>query len=57
MPRLGQKQSWQQRLGWLTGELIVVFAGVSAAFVVKNYRHKQYGTGLHVRLDAVRPPK
>jgi len=25
-------------LGWLAGELIVVFAGVSAAFVVENYR-------------------
>jgi hypothetical protein len=45
MPHLGLKQSWRQRLGWLTGELIVVFAGVSAAFVVKNYRDKQYGTG------------
>lgn len=57
MPRLGQKQSWRQRLGWLTGELIVVFAGVSAAFVVKNYRHKQYATGLHVRLDAFQSSK
>jgi len=36
--RLDQKQSWRQRLGWLAGELIVVFAGVSAAFVVENYR-------------------
>jgi len=35
---LDQKQSWRQRLGWLLGELIVVFAGVSAAFVVENYR-------------------
>jgi hypothetical protein len=34
----GPKQSWRQRLGSLTDELIVVFAGVSAAFVVKNYR-------------------
>jgi len=25
-------------MGWLAGELIVVFAGVSAAFVVENYR-------------------
>jgi hypothetical protein len=57
MPRLGQKQSGRQRLGWLTGELIVVFAGVSGAFVVKNYRHKQYGTGLHVRLDAFQSSK
>jgi hypothetical protein len=35
---LDQKQSWRQRIGWLAGELIVVFAGVSAAFVVENYR-------------------
>jgi hypothetical protein len=35
---LDQKQSWRQRIGWLVGELIVVFAGVSAAFVVENYR-------------------
>jgi hypothetical protein len=35
---LDQKRSWRQRLGWLVGELIVVFAGVSAAFVVENYR-------------------
>lgn len=32
MSHLDQKQSWRQRLGWLTGELLVVFAGVSAAF-------------------------
>jgi len=38
MSHLDQKQSWRQRLGWLTGELLVVFAGVSAAFVVENYR-------------------
>ena len=25
-------------MGWLVGQLIVVFAGVSAAFVVENYR-------------------
>jgi hypothetical protein len=38
MAHLDQKQSWQQHLGRLTGELLVVFAGVSAAFVVENYR-------------------
>ena len=38
MSHLDQKQSWRQRTGWLAGELIVVFAGVSAAFVVENYR-------------------
>jgi hypothetical protein len=38
---LDQKQSWRQRIGWLAGELIVVFAGVSAAFVVENYRENR----------------
>jgi hypothetical protein len=38
MSRLDQRQSWRQRLGWLASELLVVFAGVSAAFVVENYR-------------------
>jgi hypothetical protein len=38
MSHLDQKQSWGQRLGWLTGELLVIFAGVSAAFIVENYR-------------------
>ena len=38
MSHLDRKQNWRQRLGWLAGELIVVFAGVSAAFVVENYR-------------------
>jgi hypothetical protein len=38
MSRLDQKQSWRQRVGWLAGELLVVFAGVSAAFVIENYR-------------------
>jgi hypothetical protein len=38
MPHVDQKQSWGQRLGWLTGELVVVFTGVSAAFIVENYR-------------------
>jgi hypothetical protein len=38
VPHAEHKQSWRQRLGWLAGELVVVFAGVSAAFVVENYR-------------------
>jgi hypothetical protein len=38
MPHLDQKQSWGQRLDWLTGELLIIFAGVSAAFIVQNYR-------------------
>jgi hypothetical protein len=33
-----QSRGWRAHLGWLAGELIVVFAGVSAAFVVENYR-------------------
>jgi hypothetical protein len=33
-----QQRGWRPRLGWLVGELIVVFAGVSAAFVVESYR-------------------
>lgn len=32
------KQTWRARLGWLAGELVVVFIGVSAAFVIDNYR-------------------
>jgi hypothetical protein len=34
----GQRRKWRTYLGRLAGELIVVFAGVSAAFVVENYR-------------------
>jgi len=33
-----ERRGWRARLGWLAGELIVIFAGVSAAFVVENYR-------------------
>ena len=33
-----QKQSWRSRLGWLAGQLFVIFLGVTAAFVVENYR-------------------
>ena len=38
MAQTDQKQSWRSRLGWLTGQLFVIFLGVSAAFVVENYR-------------------
>ena len=31
-------RGWRGRLGRLAGELVVVFVGVSAAFVVENYR-------------------
>ncbi len=36
-----KKGSWRGHLAWLAGQLIVVFAGVSAAFVVENYRDTQ----------------
>ena len=38
MSRPDQKQSWRSRLGWLAGQLLVTFFGVTAAFVVENYR-------------------
>src|SRR3982750_3575757 len=38
MAHLEHKQNWRQRLGWLAGELLVVFIAVSAAFVVESYR-------------------
>ena len=38
MSHLNEKQGWRGRLSSLAGELIVVFVGVSAAFVVENYR-------------------
>jgi hypothetical protein len=39
-----QRRGWRTRLGWLAGELIVVFAGVSAAFVVESYRDSRNQT-------------
>ena len=48
MSHLDQRQSWRQRLAWLAGELLVVFAGVSAAFVVENYRdHRNQIAEMH----------
>ena len=38
MSHLDETQNWPQRLGWLGGELLVVFVAVSAAFLVENYR-------------------
>lgn len=32
------KQNWRSRLGWLAGQLLVIFLGVTAAFIVENYR-------------------
>jgi hypothetical protein len=38
MAQLEKSGTWRGHVGWLAGQLIVVFAGVSAAFVVENYR-------------------
>jgi hypothetical protein len=38
MAQSEKRGSWRGHVGWLAGQLIVVFAGVSAAFVVENYR-------------------
>jgi len=38
MAQSEKRSSWRGRVGWLIGQLIVVFAGVTAAFVVENYR-------------------
>ena len=42
--------SWRGHVGWLVGQLIVVFAGVSAAFVVENYRDSKNQQADLVRL-------
>jgi hypothetical protein len=38
MAQSEKRESWRGHLGWLAAQLIVVFAGVTAAFVVENYR-------------------
>ena len=38
MSRPNDTQNWRTRVGWLAGQLFVIFLGVSAAFVVENYR-------------------
>ncbi len=38
MTKLDQKQDWRARAGWLAGQLLVIFLGVTAAFVVESYR-------------------
>ena len=38
MAQSEKRETWRGHAGWLAGQLIVVFAGVSAAFVVENYR-------------------
>jgi len=34
-------QTWRSRVGWLAGQLFVIFLGVTAAFLVENYRQRQ----------------
>src|ERR1041385_8401046 len=34
------RQNWRSHLGWLAGQLIVIFLGVMAAFIVENYRER-----------------
>ena len=38
MAQIEQKQNWRSRLGWLGGQMFVIFLGVTAAFVVENYQ-------------------
>lgn len=54
MPHLDEKTGWRGRLGWLAGELIVVFIGVSAAFVVESYRdNRNQAAEFHQALSGV----
>jgi hypothetical protein len=54
MPHLEQGKSWRGHLVWLVGELFVVFAGVSAAFVVENYRYtRNQAAEFHQALSGV----
>jgi len=38
MAERDQQQTWRSHLGWLAGQLLVIFLGVTAAFIVENYR-------------------
>src|SRR5437016_9614365 len=38
MAQSEKRGSWRGHVGWLAGQLIVVFACVSVAFVMENYR-------------------
>ena len=38
MAAQNQTQTGRSHLGWLAGQLLVIFLGVSAAFIVENYR-------------------
>ncbi len=47
-------RNWRGHLGWLLGQLVVVFAGVTAAFVVENYRdNRNQQTEFHQALSGV----
>lgn len=43
MSRSNDTQNWRARVGWLAGQLLVIFLGVSAAFIVENYREALSG--------------
>jgi len=53
MAQSEKRGSWRGHVGWLAGQLIVVFAGVSAAFVVENYRDSKTSKPSFVRLFLV----
>jgi hypothetical protein len=38
---MSRVQAWRSRIGWLAGQLFVIFLGVSAAFLVENYRQRE----------------
>lgn len=38
MAKNEEKQTWRSRVGWLAGQMFVIFLGVSAAFFVESYR-------------------
>ena len=49
-----ESRNWRGHVGWLAGQLIVVFVGVSAAFVVENYRdNRNQWAELHQALSGV----
>ena len=59
MAERAQQQTWRSHLGWLAGQLFVIFLGVTAAFIVENYREnlsqreelRQAVAGLITELD------
>ena len=54
MAHSSAKATWRQRVGWLAGELFIIFAGVSAAFVVENYRdHRTRVAEFHEAMSGV----